>query len=50
MLVGIIIGYTLPELQFASFTYHAGMGTAIFIFTIIQMLMGYLRPHKEAGI
>jgi hypothetical protein len=49
MLIGVIIGYTLPELQFQSFTYHAGLGTAIFLFTIIQLIMGYARPHKEAG-
>jgi len=49
MLVGIIIGYTLPEIQFGSFTYHAYLGTVIFVFTFIQITMGYLRPHKEKG-
>jgi len=49
MLVGIIIGYTLPEIQFASFTYHAVLGTIIFVFTVVQISMGYARPHKEKG-
>jgi len=51
MLVGVIIGYTLPTsyLHFKSFTYHGALGTAIFIFTVIQVVMGYARPHKEKG-
>jgi len=46
MLTGIIIGYTLPVIQFMSFTAHAALGTTIFILTVFQMLSGYLRPHK----
>jgi len=46
MLTGIIIGYTLPAIQFKSFTAHAPLGTVIFILTFFQMASGYLRPHK----
>jgi len=51
MLIGVIIGYTLPDpgLHFSSFTYHGVLGTIIFALTIVQLIMGYARPHKEKG-
>jgi len=49
MIAGVTIGYTLPDIHFASFTYHGALGTAIFIFTVIQVAMGFARPHKEKG-
>jgi len=50
MLAGVIIGFTLPVIQYGSFTYHAILGTIIFGLTVIQVLIGYLRPHKKPDI
>jgi len=49
MIIGVCIGYTLPALQYNSFTYHAILGTIIWVLTLVQVVMGYLRPHKEPG-
>jgi len=48
-LVGIIIGYSMPEVQFQT-RFHAQLGTVIFIITFIQVVMGLLRPdHTPKG-
>jgi len=48
-LVGIIIGYSMPEVQFQT-RFHAQLGTVIFVITFIQVVMGLLRPdHTPKG-
>jgi len=47
-LTGIIIGYTLPVIQFET-GWHGQLGTVIFILTFIQVFMGLTRPHKVPG-
>jgi len=50
VLAGIIIGYYIPEIQFQQATWHAPLGTVIFILTFFQVVSGYVRPHKSPEV
>lgn len=43
VIAAIIIGYYMPEIQFQQLSWHAPLGTAIFILTFFQVVSGYIR-------
>jgi predicted glycosyltransferase len=43
VIAAIIIGYYMPEIQFQQLSWHAPLGTAIFILTFFQVISGYIR-------
>jgi uncharacterized YccA/Bax inhibitor family protein len=48
-LAGIIIAYYMVGPTFTMFRAHGILGTIIFIFSIIQIVVAIFRPHKDQG-